>query len=134
MMAARDIDIKKAMKYILYVSAAGYFLIAFLSVIGKLGVTAQPPHDYGRGVVEMRYELGFGHPNTFYGSVYAFVLLWMWIYGEAATLREWLLVFTLNFIIISSFASIYTIITNPQRKINTYYLRDLKNWGCTSDK
>ena len=97
MMAARDIDIKKAMKYILYVSAAGYFLIAFLSVIGKLGVTAQPPHDYGRGVVEMRYELGFGHPNTFYGSVYAFVLLWMWIYGEAATLREWLLVFTLNF-------------------------------------
>ena len=97
MMAARDIDLKKVMKYIFYVSVAGYALIALLSVVGKLGVVAPPPRDYGRGGIEVRYEFGFGHANTFYGSVYAFVLLWMWIYGEAASLREWLLVFALNF-------------------------------------
>ncbi len=83
-MAARDIDLKKAMKYCFYVSLCGFILIALLSCAGILGDMARI-EDYGRGIAdEKRYVLGFGHPNTLFGSVYALILMWIWIYGKKA--------------------------------------------------
>lgn len=96
MMAARDIDLKKVMKYILFVSAAGYFLIMQLAIFGVMGDVVPIAHDYGRGAIEARLEFGFGHANTFYGSIYSLVLLWIWIYGETAPLWQWIAVFILN--------------------------------------
>ncbi len=85
LLAARDIDLKKAMKYAFYFSLVGFILIALLSVTGILGDVAVTT-DYGREVgEETRYVFGFGHPNTLLGCVYAMVLMWIWIYGRKAS-------------------------------------------------
>ena len=84
-MAARDIDLKKAMKYTFYVSLVGFIVIALLAVAGILGDVALVA-DYGRKVgEETRYVFGFGHPNTLLGCVYAMILMWIWIYGRKAS-------------------------------------------------
>ena len=83
LIAARDIDLKKAMKYTFYVSAVGFFLIFVLSVFGVLGDIALVA-DFGRdNPQEKRYVFGFGHPNTLFGSIYALFLMWLWLYGES---------------------------------------------------
>jgi hypothetical protein len=83
--AARDIDLKKAMKYSFYFCLSGYIVIALLSVTGIIGDVALIT-DYGRAAgVETRYVFGFGHPNTLLGCVYSLVLMWIFIYGEKAS-------------------------------------------------
>ncbi len=85
LVAARDIDLKKAMKYTFYLCLSGYIVIALLSVTGLLGDVALVA-DYGRSVgVETRYVYGFGHPNTLLGCVYSLVLIWLFVYGEKAS-------------------------------------------------
>ncbi len=84
LMACRDIDLRKAMKYCFFVSVTGFAVIALLSVFGILG-DVYLIGDFGRQVVdEKRYVFGFGHPNTLFGSVYAALLMWIWLYGEKA--------------------------------------------------
>ena len=101
MMAARDIDLKKAMKYSFFVSMAGFTLIALLSVFGILGDMVRVA-DYGRGIPdEVRYVLGFGHPNTLFGCVYVLVLMWLWIYGEKASLLTHAVVILISFLFAS---------------------------------
>lgn len=86
LLAARDIDLKKAMKYSFFVSLCGFSLIALLSIFGILGDVVLVA-DYGRGIAdETRLVLGFGHPNTLFGCVYVMTLMWLWIYGEKASL------------------------------------------------
>ena len=96
LMATKNIDVKKTMKYIFYVIAAGFCLIVILAATGVLGDVALPLQNYGRDVDEIRYVFGFGHPNTFYGCVYSLVLLWIWIYGEKSSLIKWMIVFGIN--------------------------------------
>ncbi len=85
LMAARDIDLKKAMKYTFYVCLVGFLAIALLSVTGILGQVYMVA-DYGRSSgEEIRYVFGFGHPNTLLGCVYAMILMWLWIYGQKAS-------------------------------------------------
>ena len=103
MAAARDIDLKKAMKYSFYVSLVGFTLVALLALLGGLGdiylVT-----DYGRGIAnESRMVLGFGHPNTLFGCVYVLVLMWLWLYGEKASMFYHLIV-----ILISAMFAVFT--------------------------
>ncbi|WP_026521638.1 hypothetical protein [Butyrivibrio sp. VCB2001] len=84
LMAARDIDLKKAMKYCFYVCIVGFMLIALLACAGVLGNIVFV-FDYGRGVgEETRYTFGFGHPNTLFSSVFVLILMWIWIYGRTA--------------------------------------------------
>ncbi|MBE5828296.1 MAG: hypothetical protein E7305_02410 [Butyrivibrio sp.] len=96
MMATRDIDLKKAMKYSFFVSIAGFLVIAALALFGFLGDVVLIA-DYGRGIAdESRLVLGFGHPNTLLGCVYVLVLMWLWIYGENASLIKYGLVIILS--------------------------------------
>ena len=82
MAAARDIDLKKAMKYTFYVSVVGFIIIVLLSVVGVMGDVVQVG-DFGRGIPdERRYVFGFGHPNTLFGCIFAVLLMWLWIYGR----------------------------------------------------
>ena len=95
--AARDIDLKKAMKYSFFVSLSGFCIIALLSIVGILGEVVRVA-DYGRGIAdETRLVLGFGHPNTLFGCVYVLVLMWLWIYGEKASLLMHGLVIAISF-------------------------------------
>ena len=90
LMAGRDIDLKKTMKYAFYVCLVGFLLIIVLSVAGVLGSVAVTM-DYGRAEgVETRYVFGFGHPNTLFSSVYALILMWIWIYGKRAGVLPYL--------------------------------------------
>ncbi len=83
LMAARDTDLRRAMKYSFYVSAIGFGIIFVLSALGVLGDIALVG-EFGRHEVETRYVFGFGHPNTLFGCVYALLLMWIWIYGQSA--------------------------------------------------
>jgi hypothetical protein len=90
MMAARDIDLKKAMKYSFYVCVSGFILIALMACAGIMGDMILV-FDYGRGVEEeARYVFGFGHPNTLFSSAFVLVLMWMWIYGRTAGVLPYL--------------------------------------------
>ncbi len=90
MMAARDIDLKKAMKYTFYVCLVGFTLIVLLACAGVMGGMTLV-FDYGRGVgEETRYVFGFGHPNTLFGAVFALLLMWIWIYGRTAGVLPYL--------------------------------------------
>lgn len=81
-MAARDVDLKKAMKYTFLVCVAGFAVIALLSIFGVLGSVVIVA-DYGRGIAsEHRFVFGFGHPNTLFGSIFSLLLMWLWIYGR----------------------------------------------------
>ena len=89
-MAARDIDLKKTMKYTFYLCLVGVLAIALLAVTGLVGDVALTA-DYGRKVgVETRYVFGFGHPNTLFSSVYALLLMWIWTYGKRAGVLPYL--------------------------------------------
>ena len=91
-LAARDIDLKKVMKYTLFVSGAGFLVIALLALFG-IGGDVFLIADYGRELEEeKRLVLGFGHPNTLLGCVFALTLMWLWIYGEAGKLLHYVLV------------------------------------------
>ncbi len=88
--AARDIDLKKAMKYTFYVSVTGFIIIVLLSVVGVMGDVVQVG-DFGRGIAdERRYVFGFGHPNTLFGCVFAVLLMWLWIYGRKSGILAFL--------------------------------------------
>lgn len=99
MLAAKDIDLKKAIRYSFYVSLSGFLLIALLSVCGIMGdiylIT-----DYGRQIAdEKRYVFGFGHPNTLFSSVYALVLMWLFLYGSRAKAWQYTVLFVLSSIV-----------------------------------
>lgn len=84
LMASRDIDLEKAMKYSFYTTLAGFVLIFVLAVLGLYGDVAQIG-DFGRGIPdEKRYVFGFGHPNTMFGCGYALFLMWLWLYGKSS--------------------------------------------------
>lgn len=89
MLAARDINLEKTMKYWFYFCLAGFTLIAVLSLTGVMG-NIYVDADFGRGSVERRYTLGFGHPNTLCGCVYVILLLWLWLYGKKARIASYL--------------------------------------------
>ncbi len=62
--ACRDLDLKKALKYTLAVTAAGAGLIIFLSAAGIFGTVSITQEFGGTKGYRMLPALGFGHPNT----------------------------------------------------------------------
>ncbi len=91
LMAARDIDLKKTMKYSFYVCLVGFTLIALLACAGILGDIVRVD-DFGRGIAdESRYVFGFGHPNTLFSSFFVLILMWIWIYGPTARVLPYII-------------------------------------------
>ncbi|MCR5672066.1 MAG: hypothetical protein K6G10_13770 [Butyrivibrio sp.] len=82
-LAAKNIDLKKCMKYVFFATLAGFLLIVILSVTGIFG-DVSITMDFGRSKVQTRYCLGFGHPNALFASFYALLLMWLWLYGGDA--------------------------------------------------
>ncbi|MBO4457955.1 MAG: hypothetical protein J5802_09565 [Butyrivibrio sp.] len=98
MAAARDIDLKKAMKYVFFVTLAGFGIIALLSAIGVGNLTLTM--DYGRDVgEECRYVFGFGNPNDFAACIFALIAMWIWIYGRDAGIVKWIVVLGIDVVI-----------------------------------
>lgn len=88
MLAAKNIDLKKAMKLSFYLCLTGFGIIALLSVLGIVGDISLTT-DFGRSVgEETRYVFGFGHPNTLFSSAYLLLLLWLFVYGKSSKISQ----------------------------------------------
>ena len=72
--ACKDIDMKKCLKLVFYLTLAGCMVIMLLSLTGIMGTVALT-QDYGRGSVETRYTLGMGHPNALHCMVWTLSLI-----------------------------------------------------------
>ena len=79
--ACKDIDVKKCLKLVFYMTLIGCMLLVFLSLCGVLG-TVSLTMDYGRGNEETRYVLGMGHPNALQCMIWALTTLALYLYGE----------------------------------------------------
>ena len=79
--ACKNIDMKKCLKMVFYLTLSGCLLIMLLSVFG-IGGDMALTQEYGRGSVETRYVLGMGHPNALQCMVWALTVLFLYLYGE----------------------------------------------------
>ncbi len=93
--ACKDVDMKKCLKLIFYLTFAGCALLIFLSLSGVFGATSITM-DYGRGEVEKRYTLGLGHPNSLQCMVWALTVLFLYLYGERMKWYAYVLLLAVN--------------------------------------
>ena len=79
MAACKDVDIRKCLKLVFWMTLTGCLILILLSLFGILG-TLSLTQDYGRGSIETRYVLGMGHPNALQCMVFVLTLLGMYLY------------------------------------------------------
>lgn len=79
--ACKEVDMKKCLKLVFYLTLSGCLLIMLLSLAG-IGGDMALTQDYGRGSVETRYTLGMGHPNALQCMVWALTVLCLYLYGQ----------------------------------------------------
>lgn len=93
--ACKDIDMKKCLKLVFYVTLAGCVVIILLSVTGIYG-SVSLTQEYRAGEVETRYTLGMGHPNALQCMVWALTTLGLYLYEEKMKWYHYLIVLTVN--------------------------------------
>lgn len=93
--ACKDIDMKKCLKLVFYLTLSGCALIIILSLLG-IGGAVSLTQDYGRGNIETRYTLGMGHPNALQCMVWAMTVLGLYLYGESLKWYGYLAIAFLN--------------------------------------
>lgn len=93
--ACKDIDMKKGLKLVFYMTLIGCTALVVLSLCGVLG-TISLTLDYGRGSEETRYVLGMGHPNALQCMVWALTTLLLYLYGKGMRWYGYLLLLGVN--------------------------------------
>ena len=79
--ACKNIDMKRCLKLVFYLTIVGCGFLIFLSLAGIYG-KASLTMDFGRGNEETRYMLGLGHPNALQCMIWAVTVLYLYLYGE----------------------------------------------------
>ena len=82
--AMKGKPLEKAMRYTLFLTTACSVLIILLSVSGIYGDFVMTENTSGRGV-EVRYTLGFGHPNSLHCMVAMLMVFGLYLYAEKIT-------------------------------------------------
>ncbi|MDO4305156.1 MAG: hypothetical protein Q4D94_14730 [Bacillota bacterium] len=135
--ACKDIDMKKCLKLVFWMTLTGCLVIIGLSVTGIYGGISLT-QDYGRGAVETRYTLGMGHPNALQCMVWAMTVLGMYLYGVRMKWWHYLLILAVNIFFFgltdsrtSLLATIYAIalVFIVTRSSNTW-LKKIISWMC----
>lgn len=93
--ACKNIDMKKCLKTVFYLTLIGSALIVLMSVTGIYGAISLT-QDYGRGGVETRYTLGMGHPNALQCMVWALTTLGLFLYAESMRWYHYLVAAAIN--------------------------------------
>ncbi len=93
--ACKNVDMKRCLKLVFYLTLSGCILIMLLSVTGIYGAVFLT-QDYGRGSVETRYTLGMGHPNALHCMVWALTTLMLYLYGEKMKVYHYVVVLLVN--------------------------------------
>ena len=94
--AAKNIDFVRVCKWILCIAFAFTIVTAFLSLCG-VGGMAVDIRDYGRGGVEARWCLGFGHANNLHGTVWYLTALAAYLYYDKINWKSCVLATIGNF-------------------------------------
>lgn len=94
--ACKNIDMKKCLKAVFYMTLFGCMAIAFLAMTGIYGETALT-QEYGRGGIETRYVLGMGHPNALHCMVWSLILLEIYLYAEKMKWYYFIFLFIINY-------------------------------------
>lgn len=126
--ACKNIDMKRCLKLVFYLTMCGCILIILLSVTGIYGAVSLT-QDYGRGSVETRYTLGMGHPNALHCMVWALTTLLLYLYGEKMKVYHYVIVLLVNvgfFLLTDSktslLVSIFTVILACMAAEKNYFL------------
>lgn len=77
--ACKDVNMKRCLELVFWVTLAGCICIVMLSLLGIAG-TVSLTQDYGRGSIETRYVLGMGHPNALQCMVVVLTMLGLYLY------------------------------------------------------
>lgn len=88
--AAKSTDMRQICKRILSVASVATVVIAVLSLFGIGGIPVDV-RDYGRGAIEARWCLGFGHANNFHGTLLYLLVLVVYLYFEKITWVHYLI-------------------------------------------
>ncbi len=93
--ACKNVDIKKCLKLVFYLTLAGCIVIITLSLFG-IGGDIALTQDYGRNGVETRYTLGMGHPNALHCMIWALTVLGLYLYEEKLKWYSYLAIIGIN--------------------------------------
>ena len=93
--ACKDVDMRKCLKLVFWMTLTGCLILMLLSLFGILG-TMSLTQDYGRGSIETRYVLGLGHPNALQCMVLVLTLLGMYLYHVKWKWYHYMLVLFVN--------------------------------------
>ena len=86
--ACKDVDIQKMLRYIFAVTSIGCIVIIAASVLGIAG-DVKIIEDFGRDAgSEVRYAFGFGHPNTFQSVIFSITVLLVYLIRDFAKFRR----------------------------------------------
>lgn len=94
--AVKDMDFKKVLKYVFWISVSGTVLLMILSVVGVLGTVVDPGEGYGIKEGMTRYCFGLGSANTLSIMVWALMLLGIYVYHEKMKLWHYLVLLILS--------------------------------------
>lgn len=98
LVASKNIDIKKLLKYTFYCAVVLYIAIIISSQLGiRQNIHIQITRMTGQ--VAERYGLGFEHPNQLHMYYFIIVLMGIYVYYEKLTWRSLLVVQIINFIL-----------------------------------
>lgn len=93
--ACKDVDMRKCLKLVFWMTLTGCLILILLSLLGILG-TLSLTQDYGRGSIETRYVLGMGHPNALQCMVLVLTLLGTYLYHVKWKWYHYVLVLFVN--------------------------------------
>lgn len=94
--ACKGTDIKRLLKYVFYMTAAGCLLLVVLSATGIYGGLALES-DFGRGYTQVRYCFGLGHPNALHCMFMMLVFLGLYLYNEKMKWYAYAILFASNY-------------------------------------
>ena len=99
--ACKDIDMKKCMKVVFWITSLGSLSIVIMSILG-IGRNITELKEYAIASADMkenlgvetysRFSFGMGHPNTFHIMVAVICILGLYVYKEVINWKIYLLV------------------------------------------
>jgi hypothetical protein len=100
----KDVKVDDILKGMFWMALLGFAMVTISSLLGK-GDIAILEKDYGRGGVEARYCLGYGHPNQLHLYFFRVVLLGVGAYFDRIKWPHMVIIFMLNLLLYGLTAS-----------------------------
>ena len=95
--ACKSVEIEKILKYILIITFVASLITVVLSFAGISGQIYET-RDYGRGLVETRYMLGFSHANNLHDMLWFIFSLILLVYKKGINYIVYLTIFVVNIV------------------------------------